>query len=158
MRLNDVIAHLIEEYERPGAGIDMHAATEAGVRMVKGDDETLESLVREALYKRIKGACTNARRRAETSDANVRQPALFDLRTRHALDTEGRYIKRTEDLTQIEFRRLIEIRRQQLEADKAYLDELEKAEAALRPIWTRHPEYTYGEAEQAYMAGRMAAL
>jgi len=158
MRLSDIVHDLIEQYDRPGEGIDMHAATEAGVQLVKGDDETLDTLVRDALYKRIKDACTKARRRSENSDQNTAgQPALFDLRARHALDTEGRYVKRTEDLTQFEFRRLIDIRRQQLEADKAYLDELEKAEAALRPIWERHPELTYGQAEQAYIASRTAA-
>ena len=156
MRLNDIIAHLIEEYDRPGQGIDMQAAATAGVEMVKSDDEATSQLIHDAIWKRIKDASTKAKGQAERSDSND-QPTLFNVRPRHAVDTEGRVIKRTEDLSRLEFKRLIQIRWEQVQADQAYLNELMKADAALAPVWDAHPEYTYGQAERAYMASRTAA-
>lgn len=156
MRLNDIIAKLIEDYDRPGQGIDMQAAASAGVDIVKADDEIAVQLIHDAIRKRIKDASTRAKKQAEQSDTND-QPTLFNLRPRHAIDTEARVVKRTEDLTRLEFKRLIQIRWDQVQADQAYLNELIKAEAALSPIWDAHPDYTYGQAEQAYIASRSAA-
>lgn len=156
MRLNDIIAQLIEDYDRPGHGIDMQAAANAGVEMVKADDDIAGQLIHDAIWKRIKDASTKAKKQAEQSDGND-QPTLFNLRPRHAIDTDARVVKRTEDLSRLEFKRLIQIRWDQVQADQAYLNELIKADAALAPIWDQHPEYTYGQAEAAYVASRTAA-
>lgn len=156
MRFNDIIGKLIQEYDLPGQGIDMEAAASAGVEMVKADDEIADQLIHDAIWKRIKDAATKAKKQAETTDENS-QPTLFNVRPRHAIDTEGRVVKRTEDLSRFEWKRIIQIRWDQVQADQAYLNELMKADAALSPIWDEHPDYTYGEAEAAYAASRVAA-
>lgn len=156
MRLSDLIGQLIEEYDQPGYGIDMHAAAAAGVERVQSDEDVTQELIRDAIWKRIKDAAQRAKRNAEKSDQND-QPTLFNLRARHAIDAEARVVKRTEDLTRLEFKRLINIRWEQVQADQAYLNELMKAEAALSPIWDAHPEATYGEVERIYAASRTAA-
>ena len=69
----------------------------------------------------------------------------FALRQAHALDTDGRIIKRTSDLTELEFRRIIEIREKQIADDGAYLEELKNAYRTCRPVWDEHPDWTFAQ-------------
>lgn len=74
------------------------------------------------------------------------------LRAGYAIDVDERCIKNTEDLTRLEFQRLISIREQQIEADRDHLSELRAAQRAVRPIWDAHPDWTFRQVSDAYMA------
>jgi len=126
-----------------------HAADEYALRIVRSDDEATDQCIREALSKRIKDTATRRDRGGGGSDKD-RQALLFDLRPRHALDTEGRVLKDTRAMIRIEFNRVREIRRKSIADDAAYLEQLDRAAAALGPIWDLYPALTFGEAEEIY--------
>lgn len=155
MSLNDIVGRAIELCDLHGA-IDTHQAVQTAIPLVMADEEAADQLIREALTKRIKDAATKMTRRA---DLDRRQESFFgnQLRTRYALDLDGRIIKDTEFLSRIEFNRVISIREKQIKDDAAALAVLIRARDALSPIWDMHPEYTYGEAERAFLAAEQVA-
>lgn len=141
-RLSDVIGHVVEVGTDGFGRLDVHSAVALAVEMI--DDEDRNTLVEEALGKRIKDAATKAKRAA--ANAASSQGALFaDVRRAHALDTDGRIVKLTDEMTELEFKRVIEIRRKQIADDIAYLDVLEHAYLQVQPVWRAHPDETFGE-------------
>lgn len=158
MRLSDIVSDIIEQHDRPGVGINMHAATKALVLAIEADPEHRSQLLWEAAGKRIKAAATAARKEAEGTDENCTQlPLLANLRPRYALDGEDRVVKRTEDLTRLELRRVIQIRRDQIKHDVAHLDALVKVEADLAAVWDLNPAMTLGQCALAAVAAGIAA-
>lgn len=155
MSLNDIVGRVIELCDRNGA-IDTHKAVQTAFPLVIADDEATEQLVREGLAKRIKDAATKMNRQSEQAAS---QASFFGdkLRRRYALDTDGRVIKETEYMQRLEFERLIAIREKSIIDDTAHLDVLKRALVAVAPIWDRNPEYTYGQAERAFLAAELAA-
>lgn len=109
------------------------------------DDESRDILVTEALHERVSNAAKNSKS-AILKMAKKRNMELpFNVDGAMALDIDGRYIKRTESLTQAEFKRAINIREKQIVDDSAKLAELRTAYHAVEPIWERHPDYTFGQ-------------
>lgn len=155
MSLADIVQEAIAATERDKQ-IVTHAAVEYAFPIVRDDDEATDQCVREALSKRIKDAATRRDRGSRDNDGD-RQPLLFDLRPRHALDTDGRILKNTRAMTRIEFSRVREIRRKSIIADEAYLKQLDEAAAALSPIWDLYPALTFGEVEEIYRRDSGAA-
>lgn len=140
-RLSDVIGRVVELESGPG-GIDLHHAVSVARPLI--DDEDVEALICEALTKRIKDHATRVRLEAQgVADSPQTQFPFPDLRIRHAVDLEGRRLVNTEDMTEMQFRRVIEIRRKQLADDRKYLDLLEQAYRELEPIWREHPDFTF---------------
>ena len=143
-RLSDVIGRVVELESGP-EGIDLHHAVSVARPML--DEEDVETLICEALTKRIKDAATRGRMDAMRAADNAQSELPFpDLRVRHAVDLEGRRLVNTEDMTEMQFRRVIEIRRKQLKDDRSYLDVLEQAYRQIEPIWRAHPDLTFGQA------------
>lgn len=158
MALADIVGCVIERHDVPGRGINRQAAIETAVPLVMADTEALDQIVREGIGRRIKDLATKRRRAAQSEDAGPEMPSLFgDLRPRYALDAEERFIKRTEDLTRVELRRCIQIRRQQLKADEAHVKAMEDAERLVARFWDAHPDMTFGEVTGLYLASRAAA-
>lgn len=153
-RLSDVIGRVIEETRDAFGRIDTNAAVMNARPML--DDDDCEVLIADALGKRIKDAATKASRsEAKRSPAQKSFP-FPDLRVSHAIDIDGRYIKLTTEMTEMEFRRVIDIRRKQVEDDKAYLDILERAYRDVEPLWRAMPDATFGEVCRVH-TGEIAA-
>lgn len=147
MSLADIVQEAIAATEK-NEQINTHAAVEHAFPIVRDDDEATDQCVRETLARRIKDVAT--RREGQSRNKEDHQPVLFDLRPRHALDTDGRIIKNTRAMTRMEFSRVRDIRRQSIIADEAYLKQLDEAATALAPIWDLYPTLTFGEAEEIY--------
>lgn len=62
-----------------------------------------------------------------------------------AMDIEGNTIRLTESLSQLEFRRAVEIRRKQIKDDQKALKEWEAAERMASPYWKDHSEWSFGQ-------------
>jgi hypothetical protein len=136
-------------YDRHGAIQEVKASLE---------DEDREILIDEALAVRVKNACVNGKKSTERGGAAPAQLTMFpDLHVGYPLDHDGRQIKQTDALSRIEFRRIIEIRREQIKRDEAHLQSLMQAEATVSPLWDRYPDKTFGEICSLYMAKMEAA-
>jgi hypothetical protein len=158
MALSDIIGRVIELHDVPGRGINRQAAIEAAVPLVMEDAEVLGQVVRDGIGKRIKDMATKRRRAAQSEDGEPNMPTLFgDLRVRYPLDDTERVIKRTEDLTRIELRHCIQVRRAQVKADEAHLKAMEDAERAVAPFWDANPGLTFGGVMALYLSSRAAA-
>lgn len=143
MPLSDIVSKAIDETKDGDGSIRTHEAVKVGFPLVKGDDEAVDQCISEALAERIKKAAQNEK---NLDKARISGPDdLFGLRTRHALDTDGRMLKATHALTRLEFERIRQIRRESLKADEAYLAKLDNAAAAVSPLWDAHPDMTFGE-------------
>ncbi len=154
MSLNKIIAEVTDANEKDGV-INRHAAINDAVPQIIADKEMVEMCVRGHVSKLI---ATNVRnRKRDESKLDGRQSSFFKLRDDHILpDGEG-VIKRTEALTRIEFESLIRLRQDQVNADQAYLMKLREAARVTRPIWNQHPDWLWGQVEDAYARQRQAA-
>jgi len=142
-RLSDVISRVVELEDGPN-GIDLHRAAAQARALI--DSEDAEALIIEALVKRIKSQATRTRR-DEVGSALKGDPVLPfpDLRVRHALDEDGRWLVETGKMKEHQFRRLIDIRRKQLNDDWSYLKVIEDAYQRAVPIWREQPGLTFDE-------------
>lgn len=154
MLLSDIVGRVIDVCKKDGR-IDTHRAIEAGLPLVLQDDDVRDKLIRDALGRAILAASTRISRASD----GTKQSSFFGdkLRQGYALDIDGRMIKETDSLTLIEFDRLILIREKQITDDIAHLNVLREAKRQLSPIWDVHPDYTYGQAERAFLATETAA-
>lgn len=143
MSLSDIVSKVVAETQDASGSIVTRDAVEIGKPLVREDEEAVDQCISEALAIRIKAAAQRENKKSEKRDP--RQPELFGLRPRHALDIEGRILKSTHALTRIEFERIRQIRRESLVADAAYLKKLDDAARALSTIWDSNPELTFGE-------------
>ncbi|HAU75922.1 MAG TPA: hypothetical protein DCW88_10440 [Agrobacterium sp.] len=91
---------------------------------------------------------TTARTLTNNAFAVVRSGQIelpFKIDGAVAMDIEGNTIRLTESLSQLEFRRAIEIRRKQIKDDVKQLKEWESAERMASPYWRDHSEWTFGQ-------------
>lgn len=155
--LAEIVGRVVDACQTPDGSIVTADAVTMALPLVKEDAEACDTLLCEALSKRIKDAATRAR--AAAMDADGRQPSFWGdkLRPRYALDIEGRSLKNTNSLTRLEFERIRQIRRDQLAADAAALAVLDEAATALSPIWDLNPALSFGEVMQVYLSIRSAA-
>lgn len=147
MSLTKIVAEVTEAHEVEGV-INRHEAINDAVPRVLADSDLTETCVRSHLSRMI---ATNAKARTrERSSANDKQIGLFGLRDAYVLtDGEGS-IKLTRALSRIEFAALIKVRQQQVDADIAHLDRLRAAALETSPIWNAHPDWCWGQVEDAY--------
>lgn len=153
-RLSDRVNAAVEAARGEGR-IIVHNIASALMGELTNDELTQAAW--EGLAKRVKEAAT--RGKAEViARATTAQPDLpFNLASAYALDLGEREVKLTRDLTRIELRRVIEIRRQSVEADLRSLSELERAEAVSAPIWDAHPDWLFGAVLDAAVLSAEAA-
>ena len=62
-----------------------------------------------------------------------------------------RGVHSTDAMSRMTFQAVISEKRKKVDALKAELAKLEEARNELSPIWDMHPDYTYGQAERAYL-------
>lgn len=74
-----------------------------------------------------------------------------------ALDVGDRQVKLTRELTQLEVRRIITIRKDSIAADMRSLSEIEAAYVAAHPMWAQNPEWLFGQALDAAVKLMVAA-
>lgn len=147
-RLSDAIGQAIE-IEIDGFGrLDISRAVSVALPLL--DDEDREVLICEALSKRIKDAACKTKKAVQSASSTQYKFPFPGMRHAHALDTDGREVILTEAMTEMQFKRLISIRRRQVADDAAYLNILEQAYQAVRPIWQAYPEWTFGQVCAAY--------
>jgi hypothetical protein len=148
-RLSDLANSIVAGSDMFGR-MDTHKAIEEAMpRLV---DEDKDTLAREALWNRVNNAAAKLKRTMKLS--GMQEPAslsLFpDLNPRYSVDVDGRQIVLTDSLSQMEFRRVIDIRQKQIKADSAHLKVLEDAYKAVSPFWDANPEFSFGEICRVY--------
>jgi hypothetical protein len=109
MSLSEIVSRVVAETQDASGSIVTRTAVEIGKPLVRGDDEAVDQCISEALAIRIKAVAQREGKKSEKLDP--KQPELFGLRPRHALDIEGRVLKATHALNRIEFERIRQIRR-----------------------------------------------
>lgn len=173
-QLSNIVSYCVASVEVPGRTIKVHHAVELVVPMILADPELNKTAVREyATIQVRKCVATTARkaldapagfvlaRRSEADgipamEAYVpRQGDLFidpfDLNAGYSLEGGAGEMKRTEYLTQPEFRGVIGIRIKQHHADGRHISKLSRADARLAEFWDNDPEMTYAEACALYV-------
>jgi len=151
MSLAEIIADVASHHQKEGV-FDRDAAIEEALPRVMADPHSVESIVRSALGQRIKQHWVKVQDAAMQSFASG-QMDMFGLRHAHVLAGDENIIKSTRAMTRIEFTGLIKLRQQQVNDDTAYLDRLKFAADETAMIWDRHPNWSWGQVQDAY--GRM---
>ena len=116
------------------------------------DDECREVLINEALTTRVTTAAKSAKSnlRSRASQRNFELP-FKGLHHAYPLDLDGRYIKRTEALSRVEFESVINIREKQIINDMGHLEKLRSAHAAMLPIWKENPDWIVQQCVEALL-------
>ena len=148
-RLNDLIAQVVEETMSAQGTVSARACALKVVGML--EDDVVSHLACGELRKRIKAFLEKAGKSAKTASAAQTSFPFPDIRLAHALDTEERVIKLTQDMTADEFDRVIAIREQSIKADAIYLNKLKSARSELAPFWAERPEWTFAAACEAFV-------
>lgn len=147
MSLSRIISDAIEANEADGT-INRQGAINVAVPLILADEELTEMCVRGHTSKLI--TSSSKKRTRESANASPEQIGLFGLRDRYTLENEEGNIKRTEALTRSEFKSIIALRQNQVNADLAHLDRLRRAEFETQAIWDAHPDWTWGNVEAEY--------
>lgn len=101
------------------------------------------------IIRRMKGTARTLTAKAFEQVGSKQIELPFRLDGAVAIDTDSHKIRLTESLSQIEFKRAIEIRRKQIKDDQANLKEWENAEQLARPYWNKHPDWSFGQCVKA---------
>jgi hypothetical protein len=152
MPLSSIIGRAIDLNTTMGVTMQVKAVA-AAVELLRNDEEATDEARYVAATKLVRDSATKTMRRAANEP---RQSSFFgdNLRSRYALDVDARVIKDTTRLSRKEWRRVIEIREEQLRHDTAHLDVLHEADRELAPIWDDYPDKNYGEVEAIYLRRR----
>lgn len=155
-RLSDVVNEACAE-ARDGFG---RTVVQQAVAFARGrlDEDDRDTLVDEALARRCKTVAEKARKSVRAAAAEANLVDMFpDLRAGYALDNEERVVKETASLSELEFDRIIAIREKQVEDDTSHLEHLRAARATAKPLWTVHPDWTFGDCCAALRGGERGA-
>lgn len=95
--------------------------------------------------------------RVRSAQAKDSQLSLFDLPAVVPLDSDGRKLKSTRDLTEDEFLQMIRVRRDGIAADIAQVKLWEEAFDACKLHWARHPGMSFGQILDLLTAPEAAA-
>ncbi len=155
MSIAEIVADVTAKHERGGV-LNREAAVEDALPQVLADSFAVETIVRQDLARRIKQHAVKVKDAAMNSFATG-QRSLFDLRPAHVLGGEEGVIKSTRTLNRVEFHGLIKVRQRQVEDDLSYLARLRHAADETSAIWDRHPDWLWGEVEDAYRRMKKAA-
>ena len=153
MSLSSIVGRAIELNTLMGVTSQPKAISSA-LELLKSDAEAIDEACRVAVAKVIHDQCTKSLRKPP---GDQRQGTLFELRERYAVDADAKVFKDTERLSQIEFLRIIALRRKQIADDTAHLDRMVEAYRELGPIWEEYPDKLFGEIERIYLGRRRAA-
>lgn len=152
-RLSDLINEAVGEALQAGEFI-VHDVVKAVTPRL--DDEDRDVLVLEAVAARISAASKRTRKAIlEGGPAETQSELFFGLPTAVAIDEHK--IKLTRDLTAIDLRRVIKIRRAGIADDLKSVERWEAARDATAPILQAHPDWSFGEALDAAMAAASSA-
>lgn len=155
MSIAQIIADATAHHERGGV-IDRHGAINEAFPLIMNDQDAVETIVRNDISKRIKQHMCKARDGAIAAIASG-QSSFFELRPAHVTDGAEGIIKTTRSLSRIEFHGLIKLRERQVADDASYLARLKDAAAATALIWDAHPNWCWGQVEDAYARVKKAA-
>lgn len=108
------------------------------------DDESRMTVGLAEIVRRLKAASQSLTKEAFVVKDDPQFQLPFQIDGAVSLDIDHRLIRRTASLTQQEFRRAIEVRRQQIAHDQRSMREWESAGRAVQPYWRRHPKWTFG--------------
>lgn len=146
--LSNIIRKVADEHD--AATFVVKKAVPDAVRLILEDVEANKLAVTETAHRRLTQTVT---RRVRNADGVARRQGTFfgNLRHAYAIDVEERVIKETAELTRDEFFRVMEIRRDQIEADRTHLAVLEHAARELEVIWEANPDLTFGQAETLFV-------
>lgn len=155
MSLAEIVADVATKHEKAGI-IDRDAAVNEALPRVMAEPFTVEHIVRRHLSNSIKQHLTKVRD-AAVDTFGSKQGSLFELRPAHVLAGDDGIIKSTRSMTRIEFQGLIKVRERQVEDDLTYLARLKFAADETGFIWDRHPDWSWGQIEDAYSRMKKAA-
>jgi hypothetical protein len=148
-QLNDIISSVVEEMISPAGRINVDIASDLVYK--RAEFSHIEVCAKSEIARRIQQYMARSRKAAVsgTMAASGQGVLPLGLRPAHAIDDDGREMVLTVHMTQAQFRKVIEIREQQVIADTAYLTKLRSAYSAACPIWTAHPDWTFGQVAEA---------
>lgn len=156
-KFNEIIGRVVSVFE-DAPTIDQKSALQSAKELILQDEEATDQAVSMAAQKAIKDRATAHERKVSEEDA--RQLAMIfkrPIRNRYAVDTDGRVLKLTSELSRLEWRRIIAIREKQLADDAAQLQALKERENAFGPLWDVHPHLTYREVERLWLSRQRKA-
>ncbi len=145
-RLSDLVNEAVEAARADGA-IIVH--TVAASILSGLDPEDLEMVALEGLCRRVKTAASAGKAEVLAAASSGQAELPFNLARSYALDIGDRVVKLTRELTQLEVRRIITIRKDSIAADMRSLSEIEAAYVAAHPMWAQNPEWLFGQALDA---------
>lgn len=113
-------------------------------RLIGKEDRERTSIA--TIARDLKSAANEIAKRAIRQQETAQMAfGFFRLPGAVALDLEGRKIKFTRSLSQMEFQRAAKIRVDHHKASGEAIKEFNAAEEAVRPYWRQHPEWTFGQ-------------
>lgn len=121
------------------------------------DEENRKACGLAEIVRKMKSAANTLAQDSISRLASSQIELPFKLSGAVAIDVEARKIKLTEALSQMEFKRAMEIRRKQIKDDQAQLKEWEDAESLANPYWRKHPDWTFGQCVKAMSKDMRAA-
>jgi hypothetical protein len=105
------------------------------------------------LIRRMKRAAVNLTKDTFKISGSQQIELPFEIDGAVSIDLDVRKIRLTESLSQIEFARAIEIRREQIRHDRIALEAWETAAKSVSPYWQSHPDWTFGQCVKALSEG-----
>jgi len=149
--LTDICREAYVECEVYREGVSTAKAVDAAMPRVMADPVALENAARIGVDRTVTEIATR-QKRADRKKGGGQFDMFeeFGLRPAYAIDTNGRKLKYTGWLTQMEYLRIMQIRRDQLEADGAHLDTLEKTYQQIKPFWDANSHLMFDEVALLY--------
>ena len=145
-RLSDLVNEAVDAAQQSGALV---VQTVASSILAGLSAEETEQVALEGLCRRVKTAASAGRAEVLRAASADQAELPFNLARAYALDVGDRQVKLTRELTQIEVRRIIAIRKDSIAADVRSLTEIEAAYDAALPVWNDRPEWLFGQALDA---------
>lgn len=140
---SDIINKTVEQ-AMSADGFDPAVHAPKVFKLIGKEDRERTSIA--TIAKDLKAAANEIAKRAIRQQETAQMAfGFFKLPGAVALDLEGRKIKFTRSLTQIEFQRAARIRVDHHRASGEAIKEFDAAEEAVRPYWQKHPNWTFGE-------------
>jgi hypothetical protein len=149
--LTDICRSAYVECEVYREGVATDKAVEVALPRVMADPVALENAARIGVDRTVSEIATRQKRVArKMGQGQYDMFEEFGLHSAYAVDTNGRKLKYTGWLTQMEYLRIMQIRRDQLDADAKHYSVLEATYERIRPIWDANPHLMFDEVALLY--------
>lgn len=143
--MHEIAERHFEKYGR----LTIHDAVKEFIPLINEDDK--ERFAAAEIGRQFKQISSRAIKAAE-DDAERQDVLPFpDLKASYVIDSQDRYLKRTENLIRLELIRVIQIREESVAADHAHLNVLKDVRDKLAPYWDKHPDFTLGQVAALYV-------